>query len=206
MIKYRVFLRELFSIYKKHYSLIIGLIIFLMIVFFMQVMLLDMTAETGAEIPVNVILYFISALIQLGLYRIAFNLTEGRKADFSMILFTGGYLFNFIAASLMYYLTIIAGFTLIVVPGIIAAVGFMFYPFIIIEKQSMPLAAIRESWRMAKPNMWQLFVLWFVLYFVNVLGLLGFYIGVMICLPFTAIAQALIYKHMKGIVNEGKNR
>lgn len=201
MINYSTFIKELLGIFRKYYSLIIGLIIFLMIVFFMQIMLIDMTAGTEAEIPVNVILYFISALIQLGLYRIAYNLTHGIKADFSMMLFTGGYLFNFIIASLMYYLASIAGFFLLIIPGIIIAVGFMFYPFLIIDRNMMPLRALRESWKMARNNLWQLFVMWFVLYFINVMGVLLFYIGVMITLPFTTIAQALMYKQLKGEFN-----
>lgn len=194
MINYKEFVKQLFGLYKKHYKFIIGLIIFLMIVMFTEIMLIDMSIGTSGYIGVSALIFFINTVIQLGMFKIALHIVNNNKFDFSTLFITGGYIFNFIITSLIYYIGVIVGIFLLIVPGIMFSVLFMFYPFIMIEKGTMPIDSLKISYKLVKNNLWQIFVICIVLYFINYLGAMAFYIGVTITLPFTLIAQALLYK------------
>ena len=194
MINYKEFVKQLFGLYKKNYKFIIGLIIFLMIVMFTEIMLIDMSMGTSGYIGVSALIFFINTVIQLGMFKIALHIVNNNKFDFSTLFITGGYIFNFIITSLIYYIGVIVGIFLLIVPGIMFSVLFMFYPFIMIEKGTMPIDSLKISYKLVKNNLWQIFVICIVLYFINYLGAMAFYIGVTITLPFTLIAQALLYK------------
>ncbi len=194
MINYKEFVKQLFGLYKKNYKFIIGLIIFLMIVMFTEIMLIDMSIGTSGYIGVSALIFFINTVIQLGMFKIALHIVNNNKFDFSTLFITGGYIFNFIITSLIYYIGVIVGIFLLIVPGIMFSVLFMFYPFIMIEKGTMPIDSLKISYKLVKNNLWQIFVICIVLYFINYLGAMAFYIGVTITLPFTLIAQALLYK------------
>ncbi len=194
MINYRDFIKQLFGLYKKHYKFIIGLIIFLMIVMFTEIMLIDMSMGSSGDIAVSILIFFINTVIQLGMFKIALNIVNNDQYDFSTLFMTSGYLFNFIITSLMYYTGVIVGIFLLIIPGIIFSVLFMFYPFIMLEKGTMPIDSLKISYKLVKNNLWQIFVICIVLYSINYLGATAFYIGVTITLPFTLIAQALLYK------------
>ena len=204
MIDYKGYVKELFGIFRKYYAFVIGIIVFLMIMMFIEIMLLDMSTGSGSEIPINALIYMLNAVIQLGLFKIAYNMSNNENVDFLMLFNSGGLLFNFIITSFLYMLMVFAGAALLIIPGIVIAVLFFPYAFIIIENNENPIATLKKSFKMTRMFIWQLFVIIIVLNFINIMGALAFYVGVTITLPFTVIAQAVLYKHLKEAINYGK--
>jgi len=109
----------------------------------------------------------------------------------------------YIYASFLVGISIIGGFLLLIVPGIIFAVRLTFATYFAIDKDVKPMEALRESKRITKGNRWKLYWFLVVCVFINILGLLCLIVGVLFTAPLTAIATAIVYKKllkMKSVV------
>ncbi len=101
---------------------------------------------------------------------------------------------SYLIAQLLVGLTVLLGFALLVIPGIVAAVGFMFTPYLILDKKMQPVEALRASWSLTKGHKWQLLLLACAVIGLNILGMLAFFVGVMVTAPISMLAVAHAYR------------
>ena len=104
---------------------------------------------------------------------------------------------RFLGAELLAALIIVAGFILLVIPGIIASLGLGFAPYIVIDRPLGPVESLKESWRITKGNKWRIFLFGLALLGVNILGLLAIGIGVLISVPITLLAVVHAYRFLQ---------
>jgi uncharacterized membrane protein len=104
---------------------------------------------------------------------------------------------NFFWGNVLYGLIMVAGLILLIVPGIIWALKYMFVPYLIMDRGLKPMEAIRESGRMTDGHKWHLFKFSLVLIGVNVLGLLCLLIGLLVSIPVSALAAVFVYRKLR---------
>lgn len=92
------------------------------------------------------------------------------------------------------------GFVLLIVPGIIAAVSFMFAPYIVLSTNKGPIDVLKESYALAKGKRWPLFVFLLAAVGLNVVGALLVGVGLLVTVPVTMLAIAHAYKTLSGAV------
>lgn len=105
---------------------------------------------------------------------------------------------RFVGAEILATLVIAAGFILLIVPGVIAAMGLGFVPFLVIDRGTWPIDSLKESWRITKGHKWQLFLLVLVLVALNFVGVLLLVVGVFVTVPITLLAFAHAYRTLAG--------
>lgn len=89
------------------------------------------------------------------------------------------------------------GLILLIVPGIILAIIFVFYGFHIVDTGSTdPIGALRRSAEITRGHRWQLFLLGLVLLGINILGLLALIIGVLFTSGISLLAIAHVYRRL----------
>ncbi len=101
---------------------------------------------------------------------------------------------KFVGVSLLSGLAIFAGFILLIVPGIIAAILFMFVGYIVIEEKLQPIEAMKKSIAMTKGNRWKLFQLGLVIFGINILGFIALLVGLFVSIPVSFLAMAYVYR------------
>jgi len=101
---------------------------------------------------------------------------------------------RYLGAQFLVAIIIFVGLLLLVVPGIIAALGLLFVTFVVIDRGAGPINALKESWRITNGNKWQLFLFGLVLIGLNLLGLLALVIGILVTAPITWIAATHAYR------------
>jgi uncharacterized membrane protein len=104
---------------------------------------------------------------------------------------------NYVWMSLAGGILVLLGFVLLVIPGIILSILFMFSAFLVIERNLGPIEALKESARMTKGNRWNLFLLSVVLTGINILGALGLLVGLFITVPVTLLALVHAYRTLE---------
>lgn len=102
----------------------------------------------------------------------------------------------YICATFLVGLSVLGGFILLIVPGIIFAVRLTFAIYIAIDKDTKPMESLRESKRITKGNRWKLYWFLIVCVLINILGLLCLVVGVLFTAPLTAIATVIVYKKL----------
>jgi uncharacterized membrane protein len=101
---------------------------------------------------------------------------------------------RFLGAQILVGIIIFVGLLLLIVPGIIAALGLLFVTFAVIDRGAGPINALKESWRITTGHKWQLLLLGLVLIGLNLLGLLALVIGLLVTVPVTWLAVTHAYR------------
>ncbi len=105
---------------------------------------------------------------------------------------------KFLGASILVGLAIGVGFVLLIIPGIIAAIFFMFTTFIVIDKELGPIEAMKESMRIGRGYRWPLLGLIVLLALIVVLGVIALFVGLLVAMPVTTLAFVHAYRVLSG--------
>lgn len=105
---------------------------------------------------------------------------------------------KYLGGSILYALTIVVGLVLLIVPGIIFALMFMFTTFIVIDRGLGPVDAMSESHRLTRGHKWQLFGFLLLLLLINVLGLIALVVGLLVSIPVSTLAFVHAYRVLGG--------
>ena len=95
------------------------------------------------------------------------------------------------------YLIVSIGIVLLVIPGIIAALGLAFVSYIIIDSDTSGIDSLKKSWEMMKGYKWDYFL--FILSFIGwiILSFFTLFILWIWLLPYMTISFALYYEKLK---------
>jgi uncharacterized membrane protein len=105
---------------------------------------------------------------------------------------------KYLGASILLGLAVGLGFLLLIVPGIIFALMFMFTTFIVIDRELGPIEAMKESNRIARGYKWNLLGFILVLVLINLLGVLALVVGLLVSIPVSSLAFAYAYRLLSG--------
>lgn len=108
----------------------------------------------------------------------------------------------YVLATLLYGLIIGVGTLLLIVPGIIFGLMFMFYGYVMIEKNLGPIEALKESKRLTAGAKWDLFLFSLLAIGLNLLGVLALLVGVLVTMTITFIAMAHLYRQRTRALEE----
>lgn len=146
----------------------------------------------------NLVNLAISALILMG--AVAFFLAAHDNPDsveYSALWHPTSYL-KFFATSLLTSLAIGFGLVLLIVPGLIAMVLFMFSTFVVVDRGLGPLDALKTSMEMTKGNRWPLFGFAVLTALIIALGVLALGVGLLVAVPIVGLATAYAYRLLSG--------
>ena len=101
---------------------------------------------------------------------------------------------RFLGAEILGAIIIFFGLLLLIVPGIIAALGLGMVPFTVIDRGAGPIDALKESWRITKGHKGQLALLGLALLGINLLGILALVVGLLVTVPVTWLTIAHVYR------------
>lgn len=138
--------------------------------------------------------YALSSLIDMGM--IAFFLAAHANPEtvkLSQLWHPRPYL-TYLATSFLVYLAIGLGFLLLIVPGIVALVVFMFSMIIVIDQGLGPIDAMSESMRITRGYRWRLLGLAAVQVLIAVAGVLALGVGILVALPVVMISSVHAYR------------
>lgn len=101
---------------------------------------------------------------------------------------------RFLGAEILAAIVIFFGLLLLIVPGIIAALGFGMVPFTVVDRGAGPIDALKQSWRLTKGNKGQLALLGLALIGLNLLGVLALVVGLLVTVPVTWLTLTHVYR------------
>jgi uncharacterized membrane protein len=109
---------------------------------------------------------------------------------------------TFTTASLSGYQPMMTGIlivsALVLAVVIYFAVRLQFYKFLIIEDDNLnALDSLKKSMRMTRGGFWKLFGFFVMITVINIIGAIPFGLGLIVTLPVSLIAYAVVYKKFK---------
>ncbi len=148
----------------------------------------------------TVVSVFFGILIDMGLLRTSLKMCSNEKGDIFDLFNCYPLFFKYLFAWIIYTLICIAGFLLLIVPGVIWSVQFGLFGYFMIDKGLGPIEALKESSRITKGSKGDLFVFYIICVGINILGVLALILGLFAAIPTTMIAAAFVYRKLAGVV------
>ncbi|MBU1077471.1 MAG: hypothetical protein KKH98_09280 [Spirochaetes bacterium] len=146
---------------------------------------------------IQVILYILQVWLAVGWTIIFLKRANDKPARIQDLFMGGPYLASSMGATLCYFVMIFVGFFLLIFPACIWGIQFMFYQYLIVDKNMTAFQSLKESSKMTKGLKWKLFPIVIVLEIVAYAGLLMFVMGIFWTLPVSYMAMTFLYISLK---------
>src|ERR1700690_2690182 len=95
---------------------------------------------------------------------------------------------KYTGATILFALVVVVGFILLIVPGVIAALMFIFTAYLVINRNLGPIKAMKESARITKGHRSQLLILFALVLVLNIVGAILLLVGLLVTIPVTSLA------------------
>lgn len=188
------------NIFKNNIEFLIKLsLIIILIEFIIGIPLLfkNKTQFNNLSLIVLIIQSIISfiwfVIQQIGLSKISLDLCYYQKSKLSELFYHYRLFFKFLIGTTLYWLIVLVGILLFIIPGIIWAIKFQFYPYLIIEKGLNPIQALKRSSQITKGSKWDLFIFTLMIFGITLgIMLIGLIIIFLLFFLFLAIYYLLL--------------
>ncbi len=141
---------------------------------------------------------FFSGFFLVGLLEMVLNDKKGKNLGYQQLWSKKGSVVNFVVATFVYGLLVSLGLILFLIPGIYFGVRLSFYDLALVDNQSGPITAFRESMNITSGKFWSLFLFCFLLMSVSFFittALLP--LGFLASLPLIYLARVDAYDQLK---------
>lgn len=136
--------------------------------------------------------------LQVGQVRLFLAATRSQPVRFE-VLFSGIDRFlPFAGMAILSGLAIGFGFLLLIVPGVILAVGFSLSKYYVIDQQKGSLESLQASWEATRGNRGDIFVFMLVYAALLIGGFCAGCVGILVTIPLAEVALAAIYMRRTG--------
>jgi uncharacterized membrane protein len=147
--------------------------------------------------PVFFLLIFIlGVLFKMGFLNIFIKVTDEEKPDFKNLFSCYPLFIKFLAGTILYFLIVLGGLVLLIVPGVIWAIKYSFFPYFIIEGGLGPVDALKESAKITNGVKWDLFGFFLITGYIIQLGQLALLVGLFAAIPTVGLAYAYVYRRL----------
>lgn len=174
---------------KSHLWFFIGIFLIFFVILFMIF---------GAKgVGTRVVLGVLVTGVSLGYIKLAVDIVDNKDPEFKELFSCFSLLLQYLLSLIIYVVIVSVGLVLFVIPGLIWAVQFGFFPFVIVNERLWPLNALRKSSALTEGVKGRLIVFGLVLLGINLLGLLAVGIGIIVTIPLSIIAAAHIFRQLE---------
>jgi uncharacterized membrane protein len=149
-------------------------------------------------IALQILNLVVGIIVGMGLIRASLAVCRGEQPRVDMLLQTQGFV-PYFAASILVGIGTVVGFVLLIVPGIILAIMWHFFGYVIVENpDTSPVDAMRRSAEITRGYRWQIFGLGLLLVLINIGGALACGVGLIFTYGITSITVAYAYRTLSG--------
>lgn len=146
---------------------------------------------------ISIIFVFFKIIIDLGFIRIGLNVFDNKNVQISNLFGEANLWWKYLRAQILSSLIIVFGFILLIIPGIIWSIRLQYFSYFIVDQGMGPVAALQESWRITRGNVWNLFLFGLLTGLINLVGVLVLIIGLFAAIPTTMIAKAYVFRKLQ---------
>jgi uncharacterized membrane protein len=150
------------------------------------------------SLPGTLVNFVLGTLISMGATAFYLNAHDHPETAGYSSLWHPRPFWSFIIANFLVGILIAIGFVLLIVPGIIAMLMFMFASFIVIDREKGPIESMAMSKLITRGHRWPLLGFVLLLFLINLAGLLALIVGLLVTIPVSTLAFAHAYRALGG--------
>jgi len=187
---------------KERVGLWLGLLGTFLVVGVVNAVIQGAVTNAGVKVVIGLVFQFLQWYLTFNSLGVALAVVDGRAVSYADLWTPRGSFWFYVLASLLYGLIVFGGTLLLIVPGVIWGLMFMFYGYVMIENKVGPLEALRVSKKLTAGAKADLFLFGLLTVGLNILGLLFIGIGLIATLAITYFSMAYLYRWRTNVVGE----
>ncbi len=179
------------------FFIILILIVFIISFFFSTFASLFEEKLPSLSLIFNIGSILFSVFMNIVFIRVALNIYDGDRGLIPDILSLSLPLFfKFLLANVLYFLIVIAGFILFIVPGFYFMVKYQFVLYLVVDKGMDVIPAFNMSSEITKGIRWRLFLFDLLTGLILLIGVLIIFVGYLVAFPIVLIASIHVYRKL----------
>ncbi len=140
----------------------------------------------------------ISIWLGIGVAIYFLKVARGQAADYSDLFNGGPHFLRIVLASLLFFVIFYAGLLLCIVPGVILALMFSQFYYLVLDRQMPILDAFSMSKDLTNGNKLTLFLIWLTMMGICIVALIPCGLGLIVAAPFFCLMFPMIYLTITG--------
>ena len=180
---------------KQHSGLLFQVLLTLFVLQVVYAIVSRVLAGSAIGALAMVALAVAEFVVGVGLTLITLRIAQGKHVEYKNIIPPLQMLWHYALANILAGIIIVVGFILFIVPGIYFALRFSMVRFAVIEGAGIT-GSLRKSSDLTDGIKWKLLAFLLVICLVNILGMLLFFVGLLVTIPVTMIAYASVYQKL----------
>lgn len=146
------------------------------------------------QVAGSIVGFLLGTLISMGIVAFFLKAHDAPEAAEGVALWHPQAYLKFLAARLLIGAAVVVGILLLIIPGVIFGLMFMFAPYLVIDKGLGPIEAMKQSKLITSGHKWQLLGLCVLLGLINILGAICLLVGLLVTVPVTSLAIVHAYR------------
>jgi len=151
-------------------------------------------AAAVAGIIFSLLSIVVGIFVNMAQIRIGLRFCSGETANFEDLYNEYPKFVDMLIGMILYGLIILAGFILLIIPGIYWAIRYHYVGYLIIDQNMKPVAALKRSGELTRGVWWHLLGFWIVMWALTMLGIILCCVGLLFTTPIVIIATAYVYR------------
>lgn len=189
--------------FKKRPWFFVGVTLLIMILSGIASSITGMFGEDSPLAALGVVVNIVlSTFIGMGATAFYLKAHDAPEAVESNELWHPSGFWRYLGATLLSGIIVVLGLILLIVPGIILMLMFVFVAYAVIDRGLGPIEALKESRRITAGSRWQLLGLVLAVAGINILGILCLLVGLLITIPVTSLALVHAYRTLEHRASE----
>ena len=152
--------------------------------------------ESDTRFSVQLANLLIGGPLTAGTFYLAVKLIRGETAKFAEMFYGFKVFLKAFLAFLLYSVLVAVGFIMLIIPGIILAVGLSPTMYLVMDADLGATDTLRRAWEMTRGHRGSIFILALVIIALNVAGVLFFLIGIIFTGAFSLLVGAAAYNEL----------
>lgn len=155
------------------------------------------TESLASDIVLGILIVAVniaSIIIGIGIMKMFLRINEGENPPVKEIFSAYGVFWKYLGTSILYGLIVVGGLILLVVPGIIWAIKYSFATLIVVDTQSGPIKALKESGNITKGSKWKMLGLAIISVIMVIVGYAVLFVGALVTIPISSFAWIYVYR------------
>src|SRR6185503_4977789 len=146
----------------------------------------------------SIVSFVVSSFIMAGIMNFSLKVARGAPYAFGDLFSGAPFFVSVLVANLVCAIAISIGMVLLIVPGVILALGLCMTMPLVIDRNLGPIEALTESWKLTDGHKMNLFVFGLIAIGLVIAGLCACGVGLLLVTPLLYIAHMYIYLKLTG--------
>lgn len=151
----------------------------------------------------NILQFIVAVFVSIAIVKISLRFLNGGEADFKDLYEGYPYFLDMLLGAILYFLIVLGGLILLIVPGIYWGLKYQFFRFLIIDRDMNAIDAIKRSGQITQGSKGHLLLFWLAAIGINILGAIACGIGLLVTIPWTYLTYSHIYRKLEYAAEQG---